>query len=135
MMNEAGSMSKAAVAAPEGAVDWRVLDELKVLQKPGAPDLRLRLMTMFLKSSPPLMEGIRTAVLTSDAQLLTMSAHTLKSTALSLGAMRLGAICADLEQIGRNNALQDLGDLPKEANGQFKAVIAAFQEVLRQSGA
>src|SRR5512141_1212286 len=92
MINEAGSMSKAAVAAPEGAVDWRVLDELKVLQKPGAPDLRLRLMTMFLKSSPPLMEGIRTAVLTSDAQLLTMSAHTLKSTALSLGAMRLGAI-------------------------------------------
>ncbi len=117
----------------EGAVDWRVLDELKILQKPGAPDLRLRLMSMFLKSSPPLMEGIRTGALHSDAQLLTTSAHTLKSTCLSLGAMRLGAICAELEQIGRNEAIQDIADLIAEAEGQYAAVIAAFQEVLEQN--
>ncbi len=135
MTNDAESPLNATVPPMEDAVDWRVLDDLRVLQKPGAPDLCLRLITMFLKSSPPLMEKIRTAALSSDAQLLTTSAHTLKSTCLSLGAMRLGAICAELEQIGRNNALHELGGLVREAEGQFTAVSSAFKKVLQQSAA
>ena len=113
------------------AIDWSVLDALKVLQKPGAPDLRLRLMTMYLKSSPPLMEGIRNAIINSDSQLLTTSAHTLKSISLSLGAMKLGAICARLEQIGRDNALQDAGELPRLADEQHTAVMSAFRDALQ----
>jgi len=118
----------------EGAIDWSVLDALKVLQKPGAPDLRLRLMSMFLKSSPPLIEGIRTAITNYDSHLLTTSAHTLKSTSLSLGAMKLGSTCAKLEQIGRDNNLQDAGELPGLAEEQHAAVMTAFSEALRQSG-
>jgi len=115
-------------------IDWRVLEELALLQKPGAPDLRVRLMTIFLKTSLPLMDGIKAAIITSDRQLLTTSAHTLKSTCLSLGVMRLGAICAELEQLGRDNALQDAGDLPVLAEEQYAAVTAAFKEALQQSG-
>lgn len=114
------------------AVDWSVLEALKVLQKPGAPDLRQRLMNMYLKSSPPLMEGIKTAIINSDDQLLTTAAHTLKSTSLSLGAMKLGALCAELEQIGRDKALEKAGDIPKLAEEQHSAVIAAFKEALQQ---
>ncbi len=121
-------------SAHDDAIDWSVLDALKVLQKPGAPDLRLRLMTMYLKSSPPLMEGITRAIINGDDQLLTTSAHTLKSTSLSLGAMKLGAICAKLEQIGRDKALQNAGDLPRQAEEQYAAVIAAFKDVLQQNG-
>jgi len=118
----------------EDAIDWSVLDALKLLQKPGAPDLRLRLMTMYLKSSPPLVAGIRTAIINSDSQLLTTSAHTLKSTSLSLGAMKLGAICAELEQIGRDKALQNAGDLSRKAEEQHAAVVSAFEEAIRLSG-
>ena len=120
--------------AQHGAIDWSVLDALALLQKPGAPDLRLRLMTIFLKTSLPLMEGIKAAIIASDRQLLTASAHTLKSTSLSLGAMKLGAICAELEHIGRNSALQDAGDLPMLAAEQYAAVTAAFREALQQDG-
>ena len=121
-------------SAQPGAIDWSVLDALAVLQKPGAPDLRVRLMTIFLKTSVPLMDGIKAAIIASDRQLLTTSAHTLKSTCLSVGAMKLGAICAELEQIGRNNALQDAGDLPVRVEEHYTAVIAAFREALQQSG-
>lgn len=119
--------------AQQGVVDWSVLDALSVLQKPGTPDLRVRLMTIFLKSSLPLMDGIKAGINESDRQLLTTSAHTLKSTCLSLGAMRLGAICAELEQIGRDNVLHNAGDLPVQAEEQYAAVIAAFREALQQS--
>ena len=118
----------------QDAIDWSVLDALAVLQKPGAPDLRIRLMTVFLRTSLPLMEAIRGAVIASDRQLLTTSAHTLKSTCLSLGAMKLGAICAELEQIGRDDALQNAGDLPMQADEQYAAVTAAFREALLRSG-
>jgi len=120
-------------SAGQGAIDWSVLDSLAVLQKPGAPDLRVRLMTIFLNSSPPLMEGIKAAIIAADRQLLTTSAHTLKSTSLSLGAMKLGAICAELEKIGRNGDLQEAGDLPRLAEEQYAAVTAAFKEALQQS--
>jgi len=106
-----------ADSSQAGAIDWSVLDALKVLQKPNSPDLRLRLMTMYLKSSPPLMEGIRTAISNSDSQLLTTSAHTLKSTSLSLGAMKLGVICAQLEQIGRDDACR----MPESSPGWPKS--------------
>jgi len=120
--------------AQQGAVDWSVLDALAVLQKPGTQDLRVRLMTIFLKSSLPLMEGIKAAVIASDRQLLTTSAHTLKTTCLSIGAMKLGTICAELEQAGRDNALQGAGDLSLLAVEQYAAVTAAFREALQQSG-
>ena len=114
-------------------IDWSVLEELALLQKPGSPDLRVRLMTIFLKTSLPLMDGIKTAIIESDRQLLTTSAHTLKSTCLSVGVMRLGAICAELEQLGRDNALHSAGDLPVLAEEQYAAVTAAFRGALEQS--
>lgn len=126
--------NRSEISTQQGAIDWSVLDALALLQKPGTPDLRLRLMTIFLKSSLPLMEGIKAAIVASDRQLLTISAHTLKTACLSLGAMKLGAICAELEQIGRDNALQDVGDIPMQAEEQYTAVTAAFREALLQSG-
>jgi len=61
----------------QDAVDWSVLESLAVLQKPGAPDLRTRLITIYLKTSLELMKGTTTAFLTADAQLLATSAHAM----------------------------------------------------------
>jgi HPt (histidine-containing phosphotransfer) domain-containing protein len=116
--------------SPQNAIDWSVLDGLALLQRPGAPDLRTRLITIYLKTSPGLMEGIKTAFITADAQLLKTSAHTLKSSSLSLGAIGLGSICAELENIGRANALQGAGDLLIQVVEQYTAVTTAFSDVL-----
>jgi HPt (histidine-containing phosphotransfer) domain-containing protein len=121
-------------SARQDAIEWSVLDALALIQKPGTQDLRVRLMTIFLKSSLSLMEGIKTAIIASDRQLLTTSAHTLKTTCLSMGAMKLGDTCAKLEQIGRYKSLQDAGDLAMLAVKQYAAVTAAIREALQQSG-
>ena len=120
--------------AQQGAIDWSVLDALAVIQKPGTQDLRARYMTLFLKSSLPLMEGIKDAIIASDRQLLTMSAHTLKTTCLMIGAIKLAAICAELEQVGRDKAFQEAGNLPMLALEQYAAVTAAFREALQGNG-
>ncbi len=119
----------------EGVViDWSQLDALLALRKPGGPDPRVRLMTLYLTSSPELMDGIRAAVAASDGPSLAKAAHSLKSSSLNLGAMGLGASCAELEQIGKANALQDAHAVLEKAERDFVAVCAAFSEAMRESG-
>ena len=48
------------------AIDWNVLDALKVLQKPGKPDVRGKLIDSYLSSSPSLLERAKTAVTEAD---------------------------------------------------------------------
>jgi HPt (histidine-containing phosphotransfer) domain-containing protein len=115
-------------------VDWSVLESLTMLQKPGTTDLRSRLISIYLKSSPALMDRIKTALITADAPLLTTSAHTLKSSSLSLGAIRLGTLCAELEKIGRTNALLDAGQQLILIEEQYAAVTALFRNALHHEG-
>lgn len=119
---------------PAGAVDWSVLDDLKVLQKPGKPDLRRKLMTVFLTSMPALMESIKAAVEARDGQALMDAAHAMKSSSLSMGVMVFGNTCAELEQLGRANTLEDAPALLLRAENEFAAACSAFIDALVQNG-
>jgi HPt (histidine-containing phosphotransfer) domain-containing protein len=118
---------------PADAVDWSVLDDLKVLQKPGKPDLRIKLMTVFLTSMPALMDTIKSSVKARDSQALMDAAHAMKSSSLSLGAMVFGNTCAELEQLGRAKTLDDAPALLSRAENEFSAVCSAFSDALEQN--
>jgi HPt (histidine-containing phosphotransfer) domain-containing protein len=114
------------------AIDWSVLDSMKLLQQPGKPDLLKQLMTIYLTSSPPLMEGIRSAIASRDREALMHAAHSLKSSSLSLGATGLGETCASLEQMGKAGSMGDAPALLNRAETQFAAVTSAFRQALEQ---
>ncbi|NVN91761.1 MAG: Hpt domain-containing protein [Desulfuromonadales bacterium] len=116
-----------------GAIDWSALDSLRVLQKPGKPDLRKQLMSVYLSSSPTLMDNIKTAVTTMDGQALMQAAHALKSSSVSIGAKVFGTTCSELEQLGRINSLGDVPALAQRAEYEFAAVCSAFREALQQN--
>lgn len=115
-----------------GAIDWSILNSMKMLQQPGKPDPRIRLMNLYLTTSPPLMEGIRSAIASRDGEALMNAAHSLKSSSMSLGATGLGGICARLEQQGRANSLDEAPPLLDQAEAEFAAVTAAFRQVVDQ---
>ena len=115
------------------AVDWSVLDSLRVLQKPGKPDLCKVLMTVYLDSSPALMDSLIAAAAAADGQALMQAAHALKSSSVSIGATRFGKTCSDLEQCGRANSLENVPSLAKRAEYEFDAVCSAFREALEQN--
>lgn len=120
--------------ARSSAVDWSVLEALKVLQRPGKPDLRVQLMTVYLNSSPALMDAARAAVRDDDARGLMNAAHALKSSSLSVGARLFGESCAELERIGRSDSLQQAPEILSRADSQFSAVCDAFRGALERSG-
>jgi HPt (histidine-containing phosphotransfer) domain-containing protein len=116
------------------AIDWSILDSLRVLQKPGKPDLRKMLMTVYLDSSPALMNSLIAAATAADGQALMQSAHALKSSSVSIGALTFGKTCSEIEQCGRARSLEDVPALAKRAEYEFDAVCSAFRDALEQNG-
>ncbi|ABK99057.1 Hpt protein [Pelobacter propionicus DSM 2379] len=118
------------VSTQPGAIDWSVLDSMKMFQQPGKPDLRKQLMSLYLSSSPELMQGIRNSVATLDGQALMHAAHALKSSSMSLGATTLSEQCSSLEQLGRAKTLDNAPALLDRAETEFAAVCSAFRQAL-----
>ena len=68
------------------------------------PDFLRDLVETYLADVPVQLEGIDGAVAANDADALVRPAHTLKSSSLTLGALRLGDISRTLEMTGRSGA-------------------------------
>lgn len=119
---EAGTLS--------GMMDWSVLDSLKVLQKPGRPDVRTMLITTFLSALPPLMESTRAAVITSDGVALRNTAHSMKSSSTAIGAVAFGKTCAELEFLGKSNTLDEAPALLLRAEYEFAETCAVLRKAV-----
>ncbi|MFO1424594.1 MAG: response regulator [Candidatus Competibacteraceae bacterium] len=78
------------------------LDQIRALQRPGAPDLLGKIIGLYLESSPKLLRQMREAVTAEDGEALRQAAHSLKSSSANLGATQLAAVCKELEQRGRD---------------------------------
>jgi HPt (histidine-containing phosphotransfer) domain-containing protein len=79
-------------------IDPSVLDGIRA-QLPGRPELIGRIVASFLQSSPMLLDNIRMAVQSGDAEAVRISAHTMKSSNAQVGATRLAEICQELESL------------------------------------
>ena len=116
----------------KSAIEWSVLDEFLAFRKPGAPDPRRRIITIYLDSAPMLMEAMKTAISAADGALLTKAAHSLKSSSMNVGAKGLGSLCAELERTGKAGSIEEAKSLIAWVETQYSAVIAALKDALQQ---
>lgn len=79
----------------------------------------------FINGAPELVAQMQAATTAADSAALTRAAHTLKSNARDFGAMRLAALCAELERASRE-------DQGLEAAASI-AVIAEEEELARKA--
>jgi len=114
-----------------GVIDWSVLDQFLVFRKPGGPDPRRRIITIYLDSSPMLMEAIKTAINGADGSLLSKSAHSLKSSSMNVGAGSLGSLCAELERTGKTGAIVEAKNLVERLEKQYTDASAALHDALQ----
>lgn len=100
---------------PDQIVDRVVFDELS--STTGA-DFVQELVDTFAEEAPGLLAQMRDAQSTGAADPFRRAAHSLKSNALTFGALRLGQLARELEQGGLptpDHALTDLRDALDEA--------------------
>ena len=84
----------------------------------GDPEDLRELIMDFQSEAPELAAKIREAAAEGDLESLRITAHTLKSNARDFGAMRLSALCEELEHECRTGAVAD-------PNGMANAISAA----------
>jgi signal transduction histidine kinase/DNA-binding response OmpR family regulator len=93
-------------AATRDAIDRKVIDGLR--EDLGDPDALRQVLTAFLDRAPLLVAQLKEARARGDQAALMASAHSLKGTSATLGALTLSEECAELERLVRAGRLQDL---------------------------
>lgn len=94
--------SGAASSASDPLIDDSVLATVASLQRPGAPDLVGRVLDLFEADAPRRVADIGAGNDAFDAETVRTAAHTLKSSAANVGAMRLSARAGQIERAARD---------------------------------
>ncbi len=113
-------------------IDPRAWESIRALQRPGQPDMLCKVIGKYLTSSRQLIETMRTAVPQHDAPALHRTAHSLKSCSATLGALRLAALCKEVEAMGRANVLDHIATLWDKLEAEYKLVHEALAAELDQ---
>jgi HPt (histidine-containing phosphotransfer) domain-containing protein len=100
------------------AIDKAIFEALK--QMSGA-DFMNELIDAFLEDAPQMIQNMRTALDTNDAESFRRNAHSLKSNAYTFGATELGSLARELESLGKENNLE-VEDRLEVLNKSFERV-------------
>jgi HPt (histidine-containing phosphotransfer) domain-containing protein len=87
-------------------IDISTFEELKEMS--GA-DFIQELIVTFLDDSPNLINQMKTALKTEDVEVFRRAAHSLKSNSATFGANRLSLLAKELEMLGKDNKLNEVG--------------------------
>jgi two-component system sensor histidine kinase/response regulator len=112
----------AANASPVTVLDFATIDRIQRISGDDGTSLLRQVVSRFTTNSGPLMADIRAKARSSDAEALWRAAHSLKSSAATMGAHRVAKSCAKMEALAR-----DSGILPAEG------VLAALERDLNEA--
>ena len=122
----------ATVAASDSQINLIALDNIKKLQRPGKPDLVEKVVGVYLRKSPSLLDEIIQGVSAQDFHRIKEAAHSLKSSSAYVGAEALSdrfrkiELSSDAQNIDEINAL--VTDLP-EAYAQVASQLEMYQDL------
>lgn len=113
-------------ASQEQPIDLLVLENFKAEIGDGGAEIMAELIVLFLEDSPARINQLQSCLTEHDADGLQHVAHTLKSGAAHVGAMRLSALCKELESLGRVNRLNDAAEKVAQLAAEYKRVEQAL---------
>jgi histidine phosphotransfer protein HptB len=129
-MSEPSDASRSARLIAAGVFDAQVLARLQELDPAGKGGLVARVLATYMQSLQRLLEQLRAARDTADLQGQRHVAHTLKSSSASVGALKLSALCADIERRLRDAAnegpAEDLAEHLDSLAEEGRVVLAAL---------
>ncbi len=92
------------------------------------------LVRTFRQDVPSRLDALRAAAASRDANDLALAAHALKSSSGSVGAKRMFAVCAALEQAARGGKTEGAEQAIDQLAAEFTRVIFAYDGIIRRSG-
>ncbi len=121
-----GALEPEGRSQGKSLLDQARLDMIRSLQRPDRPNVLKKIIELYQQNSPALLRSIRDAVSSGDNVLLQQSAHSLKSASANLGAVKLAALCKELEDFGYRQKSEAAKDLLAGLEESFQEVLDAF---------
>ena len=103
----------------DDTLDRSVIGQFRESETAALPDFALVLIEQFVLEAESQVELLRNAGQRGDAQAMKSAAHCLKGSSLTMGAARLGALCARIETHAADYAGGDTSDLMLEVDQEF----------------
>jgi signal transduction histidine kinase/CheY-like chemotaxis protein/HPt (histidine-containing phosphotransfer) domain-containing protein len=116
----------AGSSMPDRVLDFSVVDELSKIQGSGDADLFSELADHFLQQMPAWLRELEAAARDANTQQVRRQAHRLLGLCRQIGAERMAALCARLEQL-RDEAedielLEEVSRLQLEFEAAYRAL-------------
>ncbi|MEH1834424.1 MAG: response regulator [Nostoc sp.] len=110
-------------------IDPKILQSLQNMLR-GDPVAFAELIECYLTETSRLMQDISTAIRTQDTQTIWKTAHKLKSSSASIGAIALAQLCKVLEAQGGSNKLENSLELLSQLYQEYEQVKTALEKEL-----
>lgn len=128
-LGESGTRLKLDAAAGEGVLDREALARLEALGGDDEPELVLDLIELFLSDAHQRLAEMRLALHLHDHGAIARTAHTLKSSAGSMGAVLLSQICREVEELARGCAGGELETRAERCFDAYERTERALKEI------
>jgi CheY-like chemotaxis protein len=123
---------KKSMTATQKIIDENILLKLEALQEFGEPDIIVELIHSFLKQTPSRISNIATGLATNDLETCYDEAHTIKSSARTMGAWQLGELCQQMEDLRKIGSVSTIEPLFKQLQSEFLKVATALNNLAEQ---
>ncbi|MEH1783390.1 MAG: PAS domain S-box protein [Nostoc sp.] len=110
-------------------IDAKILQSLRNMVR-GDRLVFAQLIECYLTETPRLVEDISTAITSQDAETVWKTAHQLKSSSASVGAIALAQLCKLLETQGRSSKLENSLELFSQLYQEYEQVKTALEKEL-----
>lgn len=107
------------------------VDNLNMLKELIGDDLK-EILDAYLQTAPDNIYKLEQAINNKDAEQVRMQAHSLKGSSANIGAHDLSALCSELEQLAKNNTLNNATDLLAKIKTENVAVVAFLKNYMEQ---
>ncbi len=125
----------AQVEQPAGPIiDQTALAGIRALQRVGHPDIVVRVVMSYLETSPDIVDRIRSAAQSHNAQDLRAAAHRLKSSSAQLGVMVVSADCRELEFMGERQDLTHVAEVVGRLERHYAEACVALRSEVTKGG-
>jgi len=110
-------------------LDLATVKRLVEIGKASDKNFTAQLLEMFALQVPKLIATINDALNKNDLDTVWKSAHKLKGTCLNIGAVKLSALCKEMEAKGRAKDSSGLKGIALQLEIEFKAAVKDLGEV------
>ena len=118
----------------DSRIDPTVINELIDLGPETGLQLVKDLVDIFSSEAPLRLAAMREGFTSHDVNAVAMAAHAMRGGAGNLGALAVGALCTQIEQVARTGELDDVGSMIAELEQELAFVRDALGERLAAMG-